>query len=104
MHFLTDKATNKTIDGAWIKGFETNSPAAYESLEEWVHRFFDFFGDMKTGDVIELEMVPGVGTTATCNGDERGVVEGDDFGTALLGVWLGGNPPSDDLKAGMLGF
>ena len=58
---------------------------------------------MRVGDVIELTVVPGEGTVAVYNGEEKGVIEGDDFGVALLRVWLGNHPPTEDLKAGMLG-
>jgi long-chain acyl-CoA synthetase len=37
------------------------------------------------------------------NGQEKGTISGDDFGKALLRVWLGDHPPSEDLKAGLLG-
>jgi len=37
------------------------------------------------------------------NGEEKDVIDGNDFATALLRVWLGDHPPSEDLKTGMLG-
>ena len=103
MHFLTDKAKKKKMDAAWIEGFEANSPDEFSALEPRVKQFAGLFGDMKVGDVIELTVVPGAGTTAMLNGEKKGVIEGDDFGAALLRVWLGEHPPSDELKSGMLG-
>ncbi len=103
MHFLTDKANKKKMDAAWIEGFEANSSSAYDSMKDRVKRFADLFGDMKVGDVIELTMVPGAGTTAAVNGETKGVIDGDDFAVGLLKVWLGDQPPSDELKNGMLG-
>jgi hypothetical protein len=103
MKFLTNKATKKKMDAAWFEGFEANSPSAYASLEERVKKFADFFGDMKDGDVVEIDLVPGSGTSVTINGDPKGTIAGDDFETALLMVWLGDHPPTDDLKAGLLG-
>jgi hypothetical protein len=103
MHFLTGKATKKKMDAAWHEGFEANSPKEYPALSGQVQEFADFFGDMKDGDRIELTIVPGSGTTATLNGSVVGEIEGDDFGRALLAVWLGDHPPSDDLKDGLLG-
>lgn len=103
MHFLTDKATKKKMDGAWIEGFEANSPATYGQLEERVRKFIDFFGDMKDGDVVEFTLIPGQGTAVDYNGTEVGTIDGDDFADALLLVWLGEKPPSDELKAGLLG-
>ncbi len=103
MHFLTDKATKNKMDAAWVEGFEANSPSTYASMADRVKKFADLFGDMKVGDVIELTMVPGGGTTAALNGETKGVIDGDDFAAGLLKVWLGDHPPSDELKAGMLG-
>lgn len=103
MHFLTDKATKKKMDAAWLEGFEANSPTEFGGLEDRVKTFMGFFGDMKDGDVIEMTVVPGQGTTVALNGDDKGVIEGDDFGAALLRVWLGDHPPTDELKSGMLG-
>ena len=103
MHFLTGKATKKKMDAAWQEGFEANSPGQYASLSGQVTKFADFFGDMKDGDRIELTLTPGQGTTATLNGTAVGTIEGDAFGRALLAVWLGDHPPSEDLKNGLLG-
>ncbi len=33
----------------------------------------------------------------------KGTIEGDDFAKALLAIWLGGDPPNPEIKAGMLG-
>ena len=103
MHFLTNKASKKMMDAAWVEGFEANSPTKYGALKERVEKFADLFGDMKVGDVIELTMIPGGGTVVVLNGEEMSAVDGDDFASALLRVWLGEHPPSDELKAGMLG-
>lgn len=103
MHFLTNKATKKKMDAAWLEGFEANSPESYDAMNDRVEQFAGLFGDMKVDDVIEMTLVPGVGTSVVLNGDEKGVIEGDDFGAALLRVWLGDHPPTEDLKAGLLG-
>lgn len=103
MHFLTDKATKKKMDAAWLEGFEANSPAEFGGLEDRVTTFMGFFGDMKDGDVIEMIVVPSQGTTVALNGEDKGVIDGDEFGAALLRVWLGDHPPTDELKSGMLG-
>jgi hypothetical protein len=103
MHFLTDKANKKKMDAAWIEGFQANSPDAYGELEERVRTFIDFFGDMKTGDVIELTIESGAGTRAVLNGETKGTIDGDEFGRALLKVWLGDHPPTEDMTVGLLG-
>lgn len=103
MHFLTNKATKKKMDAAWLEGFEANSPSEFGALEGRVKTFAGLFDDMKDGDVIEMTIIPGGGTSVLLNGKDKGVIEGDDFGAALLKVWLGDHPPTEDLKTGMLG-
>lgn len=103
MHFLTDRATKKKMDGAWVEGFEANSPDNFSALRARIDTFIGYFGDMKTGDEIKMVMIPGQGTTVSLNDTEKGVIEGDDFAKALLLVWLGDSPPTEPLKQGMLG-
>ena len=103
MHFLTNKATKSKMDDSWIEGFKANSSAEWAALESRVNRFIGFFGDMKDGDVVDMTLVPDEGTTVAINGQVKGTIEGDDFATALLKVWIGDEPPTEDLKTGLLG-
>lgn len=103
MHFTTNKATKKKMDEAWREGFEANSPDVYSKIADRVSTFIGYFGDMKDGDEIVLTVTPGSATRVELNGEEKGTIAGDDFGEALLRVWLGDHPPSDDLKKGLLG-
>jgi hypothetical protein len=102
MHFLTDKAKKKKMASAWREGFEGNA-RDYAAIEARVDTFIGYFGDMKDGDVVEMDLVPGQGTTVYLNGTKKGTIEGDDFAAELLRVWVGEVPPSDDFKAGVLG-
>jgi hypothetical protein len=103
MHFLTGMATKSKMDEAWREGFQANSPDSSSALADRVSTFIGYFGDMNDGDEIVLTVSPGAGTTVALNGVEKGTIAGDDFGNALLKVWLGDHPPSEDLKAGLLG-
>lgn len=103
MHFLTNKATKSKMDSAWDEGFEANNKSSYEVLRARVEQFKKFFGDMKDGDVVEMTIDPAAGTAVAINGTTKGTIDGDDFATALLKVWLGDTPPSEDFKQGLLG-
>jgi hypothetical protein len=103
MHFLTDRVTKAKLDSAWNEGFEANNPDEYPALEKRVTTFMGYFGDMKVGDRIIMTFTPGEGVSVAFNDTLKGVIEGDDFSKALLRVWLGDHPPTEDLKAGMLG-
>ena len=54
-------------------------------------------------DVVEMTLVPGKGTTVVVNGATKGTIEGDDFAEALVNVWVGDSPPTDEFKKGVLG-
>lgn len=104
MHFVHDAPAEKII-AAWDEGFENNNPKKdFEAVAERIKTFNGYFAtDTKTGDVMVFDMVPGVGTTVTINGEVKGTIEGDDFARALRRVWLGPKPPSKDLRNGMMG-
>ncbi len=102
MHFLTSKATKKKMDAAWIEGFEANW-GHYGDIKARVMTFNSYFGDMDDGDVVEMSLVPGKGTTVVVNGATRGTIDGDDFAEALVNVWVGDTPPTDEFKKGILG-
>lgn len=99
----------RDVDGeklreAWSEGFANNNAAAdMARIKDRILRFNNMFGDVKEGDLIEVDFVPGTGTTVTIAGKAKGTVEGDDFAKATQRIWLGPKPPSDDLKNGMLG-
>lgn len=57
----------------------------------------------KEGDRIILEYVPGTGTEVRVKGKKKGVIAGPEFMKAVWGIYLGPNPPTDDLKDGLLG-
>jgi len=102
MRFMTNKATKSKMDSAWDEGFEENY-AHFDKIKARVEKFKDFFGDMKDGDVVEMTLIPGKGTTVVINGVEKGTIDGDDFQEALMKVWVGPEPPTDDFKEGLLG-
>ncbi|MGH8652227.1 MAG: chalcone isomerase family protein [Gammaproteobacteria bacterium] len=53
---------------------------------------------MEEGQTIELDYLPDTGTEVRIAGQRRGTVTGVDFNHAMLRIWLGPKPPTDDLK------
>ena len=45
----------------------------------------------------------GAGTAVAKNGETLGTIDGDDFNTALLAIWLGERPADRGLKKRLLG-
>ena len=104
MHMIHDEVGSEKITGGWNDGFEeNNSDEQLEILKERIKTFNSYFPDLKKGDVLLYDFIPAIGTRVTINGEEKGIIEGEDFYVALLDIWLGEEPADDDLKEAMLG-
>lgn len=105
MHFLYKEVGKEKITGAWEDGLAANHTAAeMQALQAQLEIFNALFRTMRKGEVIRICYLPGTGTEVQINGERRGNVEGETFFHALLGIWLGTHPVSNDLKQGMLGI
>ncbi|MGV6826106.1 MAG: chalcone isomerase family protein [bacterium] len=104
MHIVYSEVSKKKMDKGWEDGFKANQTTAeYQALESRLRDFQAMFGDMQENDVVWLDMIPGKGVEVSINGEQRGLVAGDDFIRALVRVWIGPEPVSDDLKQALLG-
>ena len=104
MHMVYGEVDREKITHGWNEGFEeNNSGEQMAKLKTRLKTFDSYFPDLKENDVILLDYIPGKGTRVTINGKLKGVIEGADFYSALLDVWLGEEPADDDLKEAMLG-
>lgn len=104
MHFVYSKVNKRQLAEAWREGVAENLPAgALAAVEQRLERFVALFPDMHEGDTIWLDFVPGRGTQVSINGTPQGTIEGDDFNSALLSVWLGEKPVTAALKNAMVG-
>ena len=104
MHFVYSKVAKPKMDEGWREGFANNLEApVLAAVTERLERFVALFGDMREGDQVWLDYRPGTGTTVTINGESRATIEGADFNAALLGVWLGEEPVTDELKNALVG-
>jgi len=105
MHFLYDEVTQEKLVAAWQEGFAENVEAdVFQTLKTRLDKFNGMFSDMHAGDVILLDYMPGKGTRVTIKGVEKGLIEGADFNQALLSVWLGEEPVTEELKDALLGI
>jgi hypothetical protein len=93
------------ITGGIEAGFEANNDdATMATLRERLDRMMAMFPAVKAGDVARLAWTPGHGTVVSMNGEQLGVIEGQDFADALFSCWLGETPAQESLKSGMLGL
>lgn len=93
---------------AFDKGVARNTPAQdLPALRERMlqfERLVDGVGQVRKGDVVNLDLLPGSGLVFSLNGKPRGApIPGDDLYAALLRVFLGEKPVDSVLKAGLLG-
>ncbi|MDD5384229.1 MAG: chalcone isomerase family protein [Gallionella sp.] len=83
-----------------------HTPAELSALEIPLKEFaaiFHAIDEIKKGDVVTLDYLPGSGTRVSVNGVAKGTVGGASFNSALLKVWLGDKPAQADLKQKLLG-
>lgn len=92
------------IKKGWMEGFEHNVPASeLPALKDRIATLGGWMEDVKTGQQLRFAFQPGAGVTVSVNGKPKGTIKGNDFGKALLSIWLGANPPNPEVKSGMLG-
>lgn len=104
MHMVYDEVEREKMTNGWKEGFEgNNSDEQLGKLQARLKTFNSYFPDLKKNDVLLFDYIPATGTRVTLNSEVKGVIEGADFYTALLDVWLGEEPADDDLKDAMLG-
>ncbi|NTU59503.1 MAG: hypothetical protein HGA98_00410 [Deltaproteobacteria bacterium] len=103
LKFLRD-VDAAAIREAWEDGFFKNAQEKLSTLKPRIDAFLKIAApDMKKGQELSFTYAPGAGTRVAVNGADRGAVEGRDFAEALFLIWLGDQPPTQDLKKGMLG-
>jgi hypothetical protein len=97
-------SSSKLID-AWNDGFEKNqSEETLKAIAERISHFNQLFEESaKKGDQYVIDYIPGEGCLISKNKVALGRIEGEDFKTALLEIWLGNYPADKGLKRGMLG-
>lgn len=107
MRMMQDVPTAEFIK-AFDKGISRNStPAELAAMKERMARFDQILtqiGQVKKGDVVNLDFIPGQGLVLTLNGKPRGeAIAGEDLYAAFLRIFIGDKPTDERLKASLLG-
>ncbi|HEX5338286.1 MAG TPA: chalcone isomerase family protein [Gallionella sp.] len=106
LHLLRD------IEAEHLSGSLSKAIAANHTAEELTaldaplkefNAIFQAIKELKKGDVITLDNLPGSGTQVALNGVAKGSISGAAFNGALLKVWLGNKPAQTKLKQKLLG-
>jgi len=106
MTLLRDLTADQLVD-AFNDGLSDNhSKAEMDGMKAQVDQLNTLMRslkDVKTGQTVTIDFVPGTGTVVSLNGAAKGTVAGDAFNNALMKIWMGEHPVSDSLKKAMLG-
>lgn len=103
MHFVYKEVGKDKLVEAWNEGFKNNTKSeVLAKLQERIDRFNGFFEDVRKGDVVVLDYAPASGTAVVVKGREKGVIPGRDFNDAMLKIWLGEVPVTENLKEQLL--
>jgi hypothetical protein len=107
LHLLRDIGAEH-FSGKLGKAIEANhTPAELAALDVSLKEFnaiFHALQELKKGDVITLDHLPGSGTLVGMNGVPKGKIADAAFYRALLKVWLGDKPVQNSLKQKLLGL
>lgn len=107
LHLLR-KLTGEDFAKAFNEGLNANtSDAERQQLQAQIQAFVGTFarqGDLKEGDLIHMDWVPGTGLVAALNGQPVGSpIPEPAFYNAVLRIWLGDKPADAELKPRLLG-
>ena len=102
LHFVRDVDASD-IRGAFAEGFEKSAGDKLAALQPRIATLTEAIQDLKKGETLSFVNDPAKGITADMNGKSGDPIQGADFATALLAIWLGPEPPNADLKSGLLG-
>ena len=95
-----------TVWDAFDEGIQANSSpaelAAIASELAQIEKLFNDLGEVKEGDVIDIEFLPGGSTAVKYQGQAKGTIASAGLQRALLKIWLGEDPVQSDLKASLL--
>lgn len=101
LHFVRDVGADDMKD-AFEEGFE-NAGADVATLQPKIDQLTDMFVDFEEGQTVSFTYEEAKGVEVAVDDAAKGTIEGQDFAQALLGIWLGPEPPNQDLKSGLLG-
>lgn len=101
MTFVYSSVTKDQIVDAYKEDVAKQPNAA--ALADRYEKLYAMMEDVKKGDVIQMDYVPGQGTTITVKGKVKGTIPGKDFMESLFSIYIGPHPPTTALKKGLMG-
>ena len=102
LHFVRDVDSDDFHD-ALVEGFENATDGNVEAMRPQIHAINALVPDLKVGDRLTFNHEAGRGISVNFNDSSNSIVDGTDLAATLLMIWLGEEPPNEDLKTGLLG-
>lgn len=95
----------ETLQEAWQEGFTKNCKAECESAKDHFKAFNDTMVDVKENSRLKMTFdKDGVAVDIKGGKDnKKAQIVGDSFKKALLAIFIGEDPPTPDLKSGLMG-
>lgn len=101
MNFV-ENVNAASMRAGMARSLAMNAGELTEALKEPIARFQAAMTGFEKGQVVVFDYVPDRGTVVTVDGESVTEIEGADFATAWMSIWLG-KPPNEELKTGLLG-
>ncbi len=101
LYFFRD-LNRGTIRKAMEESFQRNAGKKVFQMKNKIDSFQKSLTGVKKGQTLAFSYLPGQGTTVILDGKVKAKIEGADFASALISLWLG-KPPNREIKVGMLG-
>ena len=102
LHFVRDVDSDDFHD-ALVEGFENATDGNVEAMRPQIDAINALVPDLKVGDRLTFNHEAGRGISVNFNDSSNSIVDGTDLAATLLTIWLGEDPPNEDLKTGLLG-
>ena len=102
LHFVRD-VDSDDIQEALDEGFESATDGQVKAMREDINSINKLLPDLKEGDRLTFTHELGKGISVSYNNSAKGEVMGVDLAATMLAIWIGKEPPNDDLKTGLLG-
>lgn len=104
MRITIDEWSPRRFSKQWNEAiYLNNAPDIQEEFADQIQAFIDIAkDDLKTGDIIIIDMDPNTGTSVYLDGQRILKSSNNAFFYVLLNTWIGNKPPSSDFKQNIL--
>ncbi len=99
---LVRTLTKSQLQRAYSASFKINAGKDLPRYKKRVDQLTAMLEECEEGDDLIFTYVPDVGLKVKIKNKARGTIKGEDFGRMFFRLYIGDNPPDENLKKGML--